>query len=114
VPSAFARAVKGCLRAYDVVGRYGGEEFLLVAPGTRPPAESGLFERVCRNVAAAPASTDAGAIPFTVGNGIAGVRGKGTAEALLAAADASRYRAKAKGRNRACDAPETASPKTEG
>jgi diguanylate cyclase (GGDEF)-like protein len=102
VLNAFASVVKGCLRAYDVVGRFGGEEFLLIAPGAKPSAESGVFERVCRSVAAASATTEAGVITFTVSIGVAGVCGKGEAEALLASADAALYRAKAEGRNRVC------------
>lgn len=110
VLNAFARAAKGCLRAYDVVGRYGGEEFLLIAPGAGSPAECDLFERVRRSVAAAPVSTEAGAISVTVSIGVASVRGKGSAEVLLASADAALYQAKADGRNRVRYAAEVATP----
>ena len=100
VLNAFARVVMSSLRAYDVVGRYGGEEFLLIAPGARPSAESGVFERVCRAVAASPVTTDAGVISLTVSIGVAGIQGKGSSEELLASADTALYRAKDEGRNR--------------
>ncbi len=114
VLTAFARLAKGCLRAYDVVGRYGGEEFLLIAPGAQAAVESDVFERLCRTVAASPVTTDAGIVSFTVSIGVAGIRGKGCGEAVLAAADAALYRAKAEGRNRVWYAPEMAVPKAEG
>lgn len=97
---AFAREARTCLRAYDLLGRYGGEEFLLVAPGARPTVEDSVFERVCRAVAAGTVATNAGPISVTVSIGVAGLKGQGSVEALLAAADAALYRAKAEGRNR--------------
>jgi two-component system, cell cycle response regulator len=106
---AFARRVRGCLRPYDVLGRYGGEEFLLIAPGTRPAAEDGMFERARRIVAETPVVTAEGDIPVRVSIGVASLRAGDSPDALLAAADTALYRAKAEGRNRVCYAPAGAS-----
>ena len=99
---AFAQRARVGLRAYDSVGRYGGEEFLILAPGTRGVPEDGLYERLCARTATAPISTAAGPVSITVSIGVARSEGDDSSESMLVAADAALYQAKAAGRNRVC------------
>jgi diguanylate cyclase (GGDEF)-like protein len=90
------------LRPYDVVGRYGGEEFLIVIPGCGGPEAAVTVERLRRNIAAPLTLTSAGSIPITISAGL--ITSIGAAELdcsmLLRLADEALYRAKAKGRDR--------------
>ncbi|HEX9433917.1 MAG TPA: GGDEF domain-containing protein [Burkholderiales bacterium] len=86
------------LRAIDVFGRFGGEEFLLVLPGATLEGARAAAERVRRSIEAArfPAL---GERPVTVTIGVA-EHGKGEdVAALLARADRALYAGKARGRN---------------
>ena len=105
VGDAVLRHVAGLLgaplRAYDVLGRYGGEEFLLVLPGCGTAGALELAERVRHSVADAPVSTSAGPVSMTVSLGVAS-RQPATmrSEDLILAADEALYCAKRGGRNR--------------
>jgi len=98
----FVQVIQSCLRTYDFVGRYGGEEFLVVAPDSDGSAKEALYERLRSRVADLCTSTPSGEIGITVSIGVAGAGSAATVEALLAAADAALYRAKDDGRNRVC------------
>ena len=97
---AFTRCIQGRLRDYDSFGRYGGEEFLVIAPGSKEHGAESLFERLRAGVAAAEITTNAGTLALTVSIGVAPGTGQSTVDALLATADAALYQAKAEGRNR--------------
>ena len=97
---AFTRCIQANLRAYDCVGRYGGEEFLVIAAGARGQNEDALYERLRAKIADAVIKTKAGDISITVSIGVAPGTDQSTVETLVAAADAALYRAKANGRNR--------------
>jgi two-component system, cell cycle response regulator len=98
---AFARCLQTGLREYDCVGRYGGEEFLIIATGLAGQSDEGLYERLREQVAAAVIKTKAdGDVAVTVSIGTATGSGQSTVDRLIAAADAALYRAKAAGRNR--------------
>ncbi len=86
------------MRPYDVLGRYGGEEFLVVAPNCDP--SNGPWERLREAVASSPFPTCAGDVPVTVSIGVAYEDGSMGLEKVIAAADVALYRAKEKGRNR--------------
>jgi diguanylate cyclase (GGDEF)-like protein len=102
---AFTRCVQAHLRGYDGVGRYGGEEFLLIAPLSASAAGADLYERLCTRIAATPIPTAAGEVPLTVSIGVALSTPTSTVDTLLAAADTALYQAKAAGRNRVACAP---------
>jgi diguanylate cyclase (GGDEF)-like protein len=101
---AFAGRVQAQLRGYDCVGRYGGEEFLVITPVVAADAGGVLYERLRASVADGPIETKAGAVSITVSIGVVSGTGQSTIDALLASADAALYRAKAEGRNRVASA----------
>ena len=96
------RRVTSTVRAYDTVGRYGGEEFLIVAPSSGAEGILRPSERVRLAIEATPIKTDAGEISVTVSLGLA-VSSEAAPldpELMLSTADEALYRAKADGRNR--------------
>jgi two-component system, cell cycle response regulator len=97
-----ARRIAACVRTYDTVGRYGGEEFLVVAPATDGSGAVALAERIRQSIEQPPIETDAGPIQATASCGIASSNCGSTvpAAALLKLADDALYQAKALGRNR--------------
>lgn len=98
------RRLAADVRPYDVVGRYGGEEFLIVFPGCTPSNLTIGAERLRQCVADQPVETEVGQIAVTLSLGIASVEQgeKETldCETLLRSADEALYAAKARGRNR--------------
>jgi diguanylate cyclase (GGDEF)-like protein len=103
----FATLLQETLRDIDVAGRWGGEEFLLVLPGTDLAGGAQVAERV--RVALAGrivVSADGTPIPVTASFGVAASPPAETASELFAAADAAMYEAKRAGKNRVETAPE--------
>jgi two-component system, cell cycle response regulator len=90
------------VRPYDVLGRLGGEEFLLVLPDCDAAETVRLGERLRCRVSADPVHYGGEAINVTVSIGAAvrGPEGNETAEFLIHSADQAMYRAKRSGRNR--------------
>jgi diguanylate cyclase (GGDEF)-like protein len=88
------------LRSYDSLGRYGGEEFLVVSPGCGLAESHELAERVRAHVAAKPITLKNGAVPVTVSIGVTASGAMSSAEQLLQEADSALYLAKSSGRNR--------------
>jgi len=96
-----ARRMQLSLRNYDAVGRYGGEEFLVVLPGVELPEAESLAERLRTAVGADPVPVGAASVAATISLGvITAPAGCVMAETLIHAADEALYRAKALGRNR--------------
>ena len=92
----------GLLREYDLAGRFGGEEFVMLLPQTRAPDAFKIADRVRAHIARQPISTTGGEpVPVSVSIGVAALDAGSSRELteLLAAADAALYRAKASGRN---------------
>ena len=89
------------LRGYDDVGRYGGEEFMVVLPACETAGAVSVAERIRADIASASVWTSAGRVAVTVSIGVATAGGAQTAHAngLIAAADGALYTAKHKGRN---------------
>ena len=90
------------VRAQDMVGRYGGEEFLVVLPGIDLEGARLLAQQLCAAVQAAPCIWGHESIFVTVSIGVLGGRlqPQDHWSLLLQAADQALYRAKANGRNR--------------
>jgi len=96
----FVRTIQSNLRNYDYVGRYGGEEFLVVAPDSTGTPNESLYERLRIQIARISTVVRGVRINITASVGVAGSNGSTTVETLVAAADAALYRAKDEGRNR--------------
>lgn len=101
-----ALTLQSSLRGYDLVGRYGGEEFLVIAPGSPGSPENGLYERLSSQFACLRIATRAGELTVTISVGVANAGPGSTLDSIVAAADAALYRAKEEGRNRVCYASE--------
>ncbi len=115
-----ASGVAAMVRPYDSVGRYGGEEFLIVAPGCGAAETWELAERVRTHVARCSIMAAGAAVNVTLSLGVATADCASEVEKVLSGADAAMYRAKAAGRNRvepclgrAASAGQTGAPSTE-
>lgn len=102
-----AQLVRENVRGTDVVGRFGGEEFLLVLPATSTTEALGVAEKLRLLVAAHPfpgrAKQPKGVLSISGGVATCPLHGA-TVSALLRAADAALYSAKRAGRNRMIEA----------
>jgi diguanylate cyclase (GGDEF)-like protein len=90
------------LREYDLAGRFGGEEFVMLLPQTRAVDALRIAERVRAQIARLPVPVgETQQVPVTVSIGVAALDAGAARELpdLLAAADAALYRAKASGRD---------------
>lgn len=96
------RRMRGSIRSYDSLGRFGGEEFLLVLPGCEESDAVRLAERMRLEIARRPVEWQGQAIPVTASFGVTSLplSGRSTVETLLKAADSALYQAKQAGRNR--------------
>jgi diguanylate cyclase (GGDEF)-like protein len=97
-----ADTMTGVLREYDVAGRFGGEEFVMLLPQTRAPDAFKIADRVRARIGRLPIVTTSGEqVAVTVSIGVAALDAGSSRELtdLLAAADAALYRAKASGRD---------------
>jgi two-component system, cell cycle response regulator len=102
VLKAVVERMKACIRPYDVIGRYGGEEFLVVVPAVDGPGAMALAERIRRIVESQPVRMPAGDLTVTVSLGVAVSADPKQTDArdVLRLADEALYRAKNGGRNR--------------
>jgi two-component system cell cycle response regulator len=96
-----ADVLKAVARKTDIVARWGGEEFVIALPQTREGGARIAAERVRRALAEASHPAPGGAaIRVTASVGICSAEAPWTLDAMVAAADAAMYAAKARGRNR--------------
>jgi diguanylate cyclase (GGDEF)-like protein len=101
VLSEFAALLQETVRDVDLAGRWGGEEFVLILPGTDLAGGAQVAERI-REALAGRVVLAAGGTPITVtaSFGVAAIPPAKTAAELFAAADAALYEAKRAGKNR--------------
>ena len=107
-----ARALAVPLREYDLVGRFGGEEFALLLPQTKALDAYRIAERIRTHIGSMPITvsddTEAEPVRLSISIGVAALDARWDSSSgaqlteLLAAADAALYQAKRKGRNQVC------------
>jgi diguanylate cyclase (GGDEF)-like protein/PAS domain S-box-containing protein len=97
-----ARRLERAIRVYDSVGRFGGEEFMIVLPGTDRDEAEQAAERIRVEISRDPVLTSAGTLQVTGSLGVVTHVGEvvNDATALLVAADGALYDAKESGRDR--------------
>ncbi|MDD2850855.1 MAG: diguanylate cyclase [Desulfuromonadaceae bacterium] len=88
------------LRDYDIVCRYGGEEFLIVSPDTDLEQAFKLAERLRVTIAETNINAALQDISITVSIGVTQLQAEESIEAVISRADAALYQAKNGGRNR--------------
>jgi two-component system cell cycle response regulator len=97
-----SRRLLASIRSYDFVGRYGGEEFLIVLNNCDSTQAVARAEQVRNGVANRPVQTSRGPLAITMSLGVLASRDwdLGLVEEILGVADSALYQAKAGGRNR--------------
>ena len=93
------RRMHSALRHYDTIGRYGGEEFIVVLPGISRQRAFKLADRLRMRVAENPYDVLKNQVGITISIGIASDTGSESIGLLLRSADEALYRAKSRGRN---------------
>ena len=98
----FSECVRTSLRVNDTLGRYGGDEFVVILPDTTEDEALRVADRIRLALHTHPMQTRYLARPLTASIGIASARAHGLVlENLIAAADTAVYEAKRQGRDRA-------------
>ncbi len=101
----FSDAAAGAIRATDRIGRFGGEEFLVLLPATdAEDAAVVAAERVREALNRVDWTSLGGGLGVTVSAGVAVARAGDTVEVLIGRADVALYAAKREGRDRVCAA----------
>jgi diguanylate cyclase (GGDEF)-like protein len=100
VLAAVAARIRDAVRHYDVVGRFGGEEFSVLMPNATGHEALGVADRVRRCVAQEPVTLPSGdSVSLTVSGGVSTADGSCGLDELLHQADSALYSAKNAGRN---------------
>jgi diguanylate cyclase (GGDEF)-like protein len=92
--------IKSRMRNMDIVGRYGGEEFLLVFPATKITTTIEIVDRIRQHIADSPFHVEELSIPVTISGGVTASEKNDTIEMIIERADQLLYQAKNNGRNR--------------
>jgi diguanylate cyclase (GGDEF)-like protein len=96
----FAITVFANIRGIDRFGRYGGEEFLLVLPGTTEESAARMLDRLRMIIAELDWSAFSPGMQVTISAGVATLREAERSDSFLTRADGALYASKARGRNR--------------
>jgi diguanylate cyclase (GGDEF)-like protein len=94
-----AEVLRSCMRERDVVGRWGGEEFLILLPGTRTNGAQFVAERMRQKIAAMPIPTGEIDSSMTMTFGIAEFDNETDSAACINRADQAMYQGKISGKN---------------
>lgn len=97
---AVVQRITATLRSYDLLGRYGGEEFLIIAPGCDLDLAQKLAERIRAAVGDDPIDVGDEFAAISLSLGVTLGTADSDPEFLVAQADTAMYQAKGKGRNR--------------
>lgn len=105
VLKSVGKMLRESCRVYDVPGRYGGEEFCIVLPETRPGNTTVVAERIRKRLESTELPLGDGSVAVTASIGIAGMDVAEESDilspaALIDRADRALYSAKSRGRNR--------------
>jgi diguanylate cyclase len=100
VLQAIAKLLSERIRATDFVGRYGGEEFVMLMPGSTAEQAGQVANEIRKGIAAKSFRAGAKDLPITISCGYAAVSEGDEPEAVFKRADEALYRAKENGRNR--------------
>jgi len=111
VLQAAVRVCRGILRATDIFGRVGGEEFAAILVETDGDEAAAVAERLRAGLAALTVNSEQGPVRFTVSIGLASLEKEDASfEAVLRRADRALYQAKEAGRNRVARLPGPGEP----
>jgi diguanylate cyclase (GGDEF)-like protein len=96
-----AGACRAALRETDLIGRYGGEEFAIILPGTQINEAKTIAERIRQSIEMMEISTSIGEVSTTASLGVVTIyhSGLSSMEKMLDASDKALYQAKDRGRN---------------
>ena len=94
------RRIDSVMRSYDSLGRLGGEEFLILFPGTSQDEALKICHRIREVIAREPVEFNGTAISLTVSQGVVAADTSGTIDDIIDKADQAMYLAKNNGRNR--------------
>ncbi len=99
-----AKRMLASVRSYDSIGRYGGEEFVMVLPDSDSSSAHQQAERIRQEISHTPIEIPGDHLTVTLSLGVASSGGArhDDFQSLLRAADSALYRAKAAGRNQTC------------
>jgi two-component system cell cycle response regulator len=100
----FARVTRGCIRVYDILGRTGGEEFMILLPLTGLLQAMAFAERVRKTIEREFAATGPSGEPvkLTISLGVSNLRaGDSSIDIVAKRAEEALLKSKASGRNRA-------------
>jgi diguanylate cyclase (GGDEF)-like protein len=94
------RRIGKIMRSYDSLGRLGGEEFLMLFPGTSESQALAICERIRGVIGEEPVVFKGVAISLTVSQGVVTANTKSSVDEIIDRVDQAMYRAKRNGRNR--------------
>ena len=97
-----ANRMLSMVRPYDSIGRYGGEEFIIVTPGCDLEKARKLADRLCSNFREVPVQTSMGSLNLTMSFGVMGLEGQDITDTdhIIRSVDQALYRAKRLGKKR--------------